>query len=306
MGGGGGDNSSDNTVRFAPYLEDAHRNFLGTEGEVVIDPLFGYVYREGTGVPNKNFVTVFNEALDSSPYGNAVNIDLQPAFFGGSYAIGDFPSLYDMFGKFIAGVDLHDLFDQTLNDLLTSPILTNAYAAQADLLDDDIEQRIYPRFEAGMRDIGAINSSAFATGRAILEDTRIKALNDYSTKVQLKVMDVATQQWQAHLTWNQSTIEQYRMIIRQYYEDLMNANTQNIDMQVKDAIFNLGLFDSARAIIGALNGAPASTAGAAQQGPSQMQKSISGAAAGAAVGAQVGGGYGALIGGVIGLAASFF
>ena len=73
-------------------------------------------------------------------------------------------------------------------------------------------------------------------------------------------------------------------------------------------MWNINLFENARGIIGAMHGAAASKSG---NEPSQLQKSIGGAATGAALGyyvgagTSVGGPWGAVIGGVIGLAASF-
>jgi len=67
-------------------------------------------------------------------------------------------------------------------------------------------------------------------------------------------------------------------------------------------MWNINLFENARAILGAMSGTAATASG---NEPSQAQKSLGGAASGAAAGYMIGGGYGAVIGGIIGLALSF-
>jgi hypothetical protein len=79
-GGGGGD--TETTVRYAGYIEDKHKDFLNV-----------------VAAQRANII-------DDSPYAGFVDIDIDPAFFGTGYLISSFPSLYDMFGKFMAGLDI--------------------------------------------------------------------------------------------------------------------------------------------------------------------------------------------------------
>ena len=78
MGGGGGSSSSPYTwseIRYAPYVEARHYNFLNT------------VYSSRVA------------AINNSPFAAYTDIEVDNAFFGAGYTISSFPSLYDMYRK---------------------------------------------------------------------------------------------------------------------------------------------------------------------------------------------------------------
>ena len=54
-------------------------------------------------------------------------------------------------------------------DMAAADTIAAAVSAYGDRLDDRITSEVLPRFEAGMRDINAVQSSAFVIGRAIIE-----------------------------------------------------------------------------------------------------------------------------------------
>ena len=295
----GGDNGeTDNTIRFAPYLEAAHKDMLNDNG---------------TDTLNISVFDAMNAAFNKSPYGGTTVLVPENAFFGLGYGISDFPSLYDMFGKFLAGLDIHNLWEQTYNGIINSAPLQAVISTHAQRLDDDLEQSVYPRFEAGMRNINAIHSTAFAVGRAIIEDTRIRELNSFIGKLELGAFETSIKMWGAHLDWNRSVVSIYSDFVQTYYGVTQIANEYNAAMSAKHTTFNLDIFDYGRSIIGALNGAPAAKGPGASARPSPLAKGISGAAAGAATGAYIGSAFspvgtaiGAVIGGVIGFAAGYF
>ena len=84
-GGGSGEgqpSDTTTTVRYPQYVEEAHQSFL----ELVA------TYRDA--------------AIDDSPFADWTDIEYSDAFFGSGYTIASFPSLYDMYGKFLAGLDI--------------------------------------------------------------------------------------------------------------------------------------------------------------------------------------------------------
>ena len=295
---GGGD--TEQTIRYAPYLETAHTKFLGT------------------GTVQKTFITAFNETLDESPYGNYESVDIDEGFFGMrvddpsiTYEIKNFPSLWDMFGKFMAGLDVHDLWGKIYDDVVQGAEINNAVSAQSAVLQDEIDTNVMPRFLAGMRDINSVQSTTFVIGKSIIQDAHIRAINDFSTKLRLHAIDVAQDQWSKHLEWDKSVVTVFADMMKLYYSARMDIDREQLEFQTKDAMWNINLFENARAIIGALNGA---SAAALNNQPSQLAKSIGGALTGAASGALLGstlsgaaiaGPLGAAIGGLIGLATSF-
>lgn len=296
MGGGkGGSSGSSSEVRFAPYLEAAHQQALS------------------------EFWTVFAYTKGASPYGDYEQIDIDEGFFGIrtddpslTYEIKNYPSLWDMFGKFMAGLDIHDLWSDVYDDILRGPELENAVQAQSVMLQDEIDTNVVPKFVAGMRDINSVNSSAFIIGKSIIQDAHVREINSFSSKLRITAFTTSAEMWSNHLNWSRGVIASYAEIFKLYYATRLDMDRANLEYPAKDAMWDINLFDHARGILGALSGSPASTSGGGNE-PSQAQKSIGGALSGAAAGAMVGSAVpgvgtavGAVVGGVLGLAASFF
>jgi len=274
MGDSGGDQVV--TTRYAPYIEDKHKAFLDAVA----------TYREAS--------------TDDSPYDGYTDIVIEAAFFGTGYTIASFPSLYDMYGKFMAGLDIDILFSQVFEDTVNAPEVNDLVAAEADLMDDDIDANVLPRFQVGMRDMNSVMSSSFITGKAMIEDARVKALEKFRSELKYRLIPIASDRWKAHLEWNKTTIMTYAEIMKLYFSAKMDVTSFNYNMSVKDKLWPFTILDYERAALGALQGARKTTSGLEE--PSQLQKAISGALTGASVGAMFGS---PLAGAALGLGASF-
>jgi hypothetical protein len=269
-GGGGGGGSGETIIRYAPYLEEIHKQLLNRDGE---------------DAPVTSLINEMNLAHNNSPYGAVVHPVIEPAFFGEDFEIQDFPSLWDIFGKFMAGKDVHLLWNQVYEDTVKDTEIANSVAAFAAMAEDDIMANVLPRFNAGMRDINAVMSSSYVTGRAIIEDARVKSVNQFAAEIRLKAVDLSAKIWAAHLEWNKAMPTMYSEMFKLYYATKMDVDTQHMDFEVKDRLWNLNMFENARALLGALGGG---TATASNQGPSKTQSAIGGALSGAAMGAAAG------------------
>jgi len=306
---GSSDSSSDNTVRFAPYLETAHSKLLDRQGVDENAMSFMEVFN-ATLCKHEGLTDEVNERFIDSPYRGYEQIDIDEGFFGitrddpsVTYEMKNYPSHWDMFGKFMAGLDVHDLWGQTYVDVVQGPEIENAVSAQSAMLQDDIDTTIMPKFLAGMRDINSvIGATAFVVGKGIIQTTHVKAMNKFSSSLRLHAIDISNVQWSAHLDWNKSVISTFSEMFKLYYASRLDVDKANLEYQAKDIMWDVNLFENARGILGAMSGS-AATAGANE--PSQGQKALGGAMAGAAAGAQVGGPWGAVIGGVLGAASSF-
>lgn len=282
---GGGDQET--TVRYAPYVESRHNSFLTAIA----------TYREST--------------TGDSPFEGYEDIVLDVSFFGTGYTIASFPSLYDMYGKFMAGLDIDALYSQIFEDTVNASEIADLVSAEAALLDDDIESNILPRFQTGMRDINSVMASTFPVGKAMIEDTRLKALAKFSAELKYRMIPVVTDRWKTHLEWNKATIMTYAEIMKLYFSSKMDVEDFNYTMAAKDRLWPFTVLDYERAALGALQGATKTNSDVA--GSSTASKAISGALTGAATGAMIGSaipgvgtGIGAVAGGVLGLAASLF
>ncbi len=279
-GGGSGDVKT--TVRYAGYIEDKHKDFLN---EIVVRR---------------------TAAIDNSPYSGVATIASDDGFFGVGYTLASFPSLYDMYGKFMAGLDVEDLYTQIYGDLMEGPVTHNLVSAEAAFLSDELESDTIPRYEVGMRDINAVMSSTFVIGKALLEETRLKAVAKYSAGLQYALLPIAAQRWQAHLEWNKSVVAVYSEIMKLYFSAKMDVDSHNTEMLAKNRLWPFTVLDYERVAIAAMQGATKTTTDSA--GSSGASRAISGALGGAAMGAMagakipaVGGPMGAAIGGAVGL-----
>ena len=286
MGGGGGETR----IRYAPHIEDAHAGLI--KGDTAI-----------------NIIGAFNLAFDQSPYRNFVPLNIKEGYFGllpgdptNTYDVKNFPSLFDMYGKFVGGLDLHVLWGDIYEDVLHGPEIANAVTAQSQLLQEELDTTIIPRFLGGMRDINAVNSTTFIIGKANIYRTKVIAINDFQSKLRIAALDLSGKLFGYHAEWSQKAVTLYADLLEKYYTEKMNYDNVNLEYQVKDVLWNMRLFDDVRAMVGALNGAAATEDKAK---PSQAVRAIAGAASGAAAGASVGGLYGAAAGAILGAGASF-
>lgn len=287
-------------IRYASHIEDAHNALLRGD----IDPT-----RSIFAVFNSAFVDAVNAPSLTTPYGAYEVLDVDRGFFGMTpnipgvaFNVENYPALYDMFGQFLGGLDVHSLWALTYEDVVHGPEITNAVSSQAQLNQDSVNTTILPPFLAGMRDINAIQSTAFVIGKANIARQQVIAINEFQTKLRFNAIQISVDLWKRHLDWSRDVVTVYTDVTKSYYDVRMTMDRQQLEYAVKDRLWNMNLFDEVRAVVGALNGAAAAT-GKTQ--PSQLQKSIAGTLGGAATGASVGGPYGAAIGAVIGLGASF-
>ena len=287
MGGGssGGSGSSSGTqtniIKYAGYIESHHGNFLDD-------------------------VSAKKDAvIDDSPFSGATDIDCDVGFFGANYTIASFPALYDMFGKFMAGLDIDALYNEIYEDTVNSPETNNLVTAEAALMDDDIEANVLPRIALGARDINSVMSSTFVIARSVVEDARIKALSRFSGELKFRLIEVATRKWQQHLQWNHQVVMTYAEVMKLYFSAKMDVDDYNYSMSAKDKLWPFTVLEYERAALGALQGARTSTKSVA--GASDGAKFLSGMASGAAMGTAIGGpGWGTAIGAAAGGIAGLF
>lgn len=287
--------SPETRIEYARYLEEAHGRYLD---------------HGGMDVNVLSFTDAFNDTINTSPYGTYEIIDVDEGYFGVrtddselTYEIKNFPSLWDMFGKFMAGVDVHDLWGKIYSDVVQGPEMENAVNAQSALIQDDIDVTIMPKFLAGMRDINSVQATTFVIGKSIIQDAHVKAINKFSSQLKIHALNISNEQWSKHLDWNKSVINTFSEMFKLYYSSKLDIDRVNLEYQSKDNMWNINLFEHVRGIVGALGGGQAS---GSPNEPSQAQKTVGGAMSGAASGYKSTGTWqGAVVGGVLGAGASY-
>jgi hypothetical protein len=222
----------------------------------------------------------------ASPFLNYTDIEVDSAFFGAGYAIASFPSLYDMYGKFMAGLDIDALYTQIFESVVNSPVVNELVSAEAALMDDDIEANSYPRLELGSRDLNSSNSSTIIIAKALVEDGKAKALSKFSAQLKYNLIPVAQAVWQTHLEWNKGVVGTYAEIMKFFFASKADMDEINYAMAAKNALWPFTVLDFERAALGALQGATVQKTDVA--GASTASKVLSGALSGAAMGSMVG------------------
>ena len=274
-GGGGGGGDQTNTIRYAPYIESAHQRFLNDT----------YAYR--------------NSVISNNPYNHFFEVPVDAGFFGTGYVLASFPALFDLYGKFVAGLDIDALWDQMMSSTVNSPQANALVSAESALLDDELDSAILPKYMTGMRDLNAVMSSSFVVGKALLYDTKQKVVGKFSAELKWKLVGIAQDRWKVHLAWNQEAVTSYARLFDLYFNSKNNIGRLNFEGLAKKALWPLDVMDYERANLGTLTGATKTTR-KASSGGSRATSVAGGVVGGAALGATVGGVPGAIVGGVLG------
>lgn len=278
--GGGGSGGGTYTMRYASYIESRHQTFLADT----------QTYRRSV--------------INDNPYEGFTDIPVDAGFFGTGYLLASFPSLFDMYGKFVAGMDVDALWEEILDSTVDSPAAASMVTAESALLDDELDSTILPKYMTGMRDMNATMSSTFINGKALLYDAKQKQVAKFSSELKWKLVGVAQERYKTHLAWNQSVVESYSNLFKTYFGVKDGITRLNYDIRSKDSLWPLTVMDYERANLGALQGAmKQSTDKDSGGGGSFLGGALSGAAAGGMMGL---GPMGMLGGAVLGGVASLF
>ena len=275
----GGSDSETTIIRYADYLETHHKSFLDRVA---------------------SYASVY-EGYAHSPYLNYTDVEIEDAFFGAGYTLSSFPSLYDMYGKFMAGLDIEVLFNQAFEDTVDGPKVAAVISSHAERLEDDITENVLPRFNAGMRDMNSVMSSTYVLGKTKMEVERTREISKYTADLQARLIPVATERWGRHLEWNKTVIGMYMEVLKMYIVAKLDVDGQNYDMAVKHRLWPFTVLTYYAAAVGALTNAQ----DIKNPTTSKSSRVLGGAAGGAAMGASIGGPVGAGIGAGVGALVGF-
>ena len=190
--------------------------------------------------------------------------------------------------------------------------------AHATALDNEINTKIIPRFNAGMRDINAVQTSAFVIGRAIIEVDRNDKVDKFVADMRFQadskrsdlIQNAAAEMIRLHLqklefsrVITALTLDQKRIAIAANQDE----KTETKALAADKARWPLEVYKyGANMLAGVGGGVTSSVPMDGNKTARIIGSGLSGAVAGAMVGSQIspggeGAGYGALIGGIAGL-----
>ena len=286
MGGKGGKAKTEGMVRFAPYIEDQHKDFLAT-------------------TMNKRQLL-----LDASPFENVESLRTEEIFWGAGFTLTGFTTLYDNWFFQMWEADPNVIFNAIFKEVTTTEgsLVGELLAAESKLVDDDLLSSSIPRFETGMRDINSVMTSSFIIGRALIEDARVKSMAKFSGQLQFTLLPIALERWTKQMEWGKSVVSSEIELMRFYLQASMDRIQHDQEVSVRHALWPFTILDYERSALGALVGAQRTTQTTAGGGGSSASKALTGIMGGAAMGAMVSGGnpYGTAAGAVIGGIGSMF
>ncbi len=188
MGSGGG--GSTGVTSYPPYMTAFHGLILDNNGQD-----FGML-------PQSALASYFNATEGFSPFYSyrdpTTGNDLDSGFMGGSKSLNSYAKVFDLL-KLWQDYNFKQEYEDfttvtpdiaTLADVSTiadidptgtldamTPIDPDEFLVDLSMsLDDDIELNVLPKFLGEMRSIGAVMSSAFVVGQALIQDSKLKAL----------------------------------------------------------------------------------------------------------------------------------
>lgn len=281
--GGGG---ASGAVDFPDYMKTAHSDWLDDSGADSIE---------------SSMVDIMNAALGDSPFAAAAAYDPDTDLTAMETHVTNLSTLVSSISSGI-GTLVADVIDGTK--------ITDAADAFDSDLSDQLDANVYPRFEAGMRDINMVMSSYFVIGRAVIEDARVRESAKFLANLHLKAatddslkLIAMILQFQQSLSHMGIETRRLRIVAKSEESD------KNLKYDEADAKWDLEVFQYGGNLL-------ASISGAAHYVPNKednrAQSAIGGALSGAATGAMIGSAVpgigtvaGAIAGGVLGLGQAF-
>ncbi len=228
-GGGGG--SSSGTVDYPAHMKTWHTDALSNSGADTI---------------TSSMTDCMNAAIGSSPWSAQAAFDPDTILSSNDAAIAAFAAILaainyttnwsSLFTQAVTSVgssstitvadtsisdititdasitdkSITNISDTTTINGITEAIILADVSSFADQIDDEITTKILPRFEAGMRNINAVQSSAFVVGESIIEGFRNREVSKHSSGLRLaaatKNTDIDIENEQLHLEVKKTNI----------------------------------------------------------------------------------------------------
>jgi len=284
MKGGGGGGGGAGVVDYPAYMKTYHEGVLG-DGAVT------------------DTVTEVIEALSgNSPFATATAYNPSTQVSEMDLAVSTLETLVELMGT---STDLNTLVSNVLDESRLDDAVDEFSADLAARLTTEV----LPRYEAGMRDINAVTSSAFAIGRAVIEEGQTREVSKFSAGLHLKAfgddaLRLVALRLESQRALAQLDIESNRLQIVALKEQI----DTNLKIDEADALWDIQLFQYGSNVLASIGGG---TVDPNLKEPSTARSVIGGALSGVAAGAMVGStvpglgtAAGALAGGVLGAAAA--
>lgn len=290
-------------IEYPDYIQDMHQLWL--DGVVA-----------GTAAESGGVALAIANARSSNPFTSLTGYNPATDVSSMATAVATFQSL-------VTAMDPHADYDTYHNaavaqiDSVISPdsYILARVQAHAAALDTELNSRVIPRFEAGMRDINAVHTSTFIIGKAIIELDRDDKVDKFMADMRFQadakrgdlIQNAAAEMVRMHL----QKLEFGRVIMAITIDRLRLSIAANSDYKTEikaiaadQARWPLEIYKYGANMLAAISGGTSSSVPMDGNKTARIIGSgLSGAIAGATIGASFGGsgaGYGAILGGIAG------
>lgn len=278
--GSSSSSSSTQEIRVAEYIEDHHQTFLD----------IGWAYCIALG--------------GSSPYASYEDINTYDGFFSVGYTLSNFDSLFELFGKQLAGIDIDSFVNGIFKDILGTSEINDAIEADRDIYRDDLELTSVPQHALNFRDINAVNSSSFVVGTANIECDIITKFSELKLKLQTELIPEAHKRLAGLLNHDKNIVTNFALALKRYYGDEQIASAMNYKQAYRDDLWALDVYNNmvpTLAAVSMVKNVKKQQEKRKRSAISAVLLTLSYIVTGAVIGAEIGGYVGAIVGAVIGL-----
>jgi len=267
-------------LRFAPYIESAHANFL----EIVA---------------SKSTI-----AISDNPYDGFTDVDIESGFFSLGRTISDFSSLYSVFGSYLSGFDVEVIWTDTFRKLLSDLAAYNLTAAEMSLRDDlDVTANLVA-LQLAARDLNWVGSSSFVVSKAKIDVERLKLFETIHSEAMFPLIYSAATEYNNYLNFTKTFVTEYALMMKAYYLCAVGSiGEQNIFYATRDALWPFEVLKFYTVALTIFRNGSKFERAVDKRERSNLSKTLalmSDTASGAMFGGQVGGGVGAIVGAVVG------
>ena len=161
-------------VDFPIHMKTVHQDWLNS-------------YGVGDELIDNTMVDAMNESYGFSPYDGMTAHDPSTELTAMDTAVAAFNTRVDGIDP---DGDWEDAIDAAVAKIDGAVVddthINNDISAFGDVLDEQIENIVLPRFQGGLRDVNAVMSSAFVMGEAVIEGMRDRDVAKYGTDLRVK------------------------------------------------------------------------------------------------------------------------
>lgn len=326
-GGGGG---SSGKVDYPDYMKTQHEAWLTAIAADITTAQGASPYTGVSAYDPATDLTAMSTATGT--FYTEVNALIADASLDKDALANAIDALLTMIALVDTGSEIGTLFSTLVSSVnsTTSDYLESSIGAFDNALTSAIRMNTLPKFEAGMRDINAVNSTAFIIGEAIIFAEKDRQVAKYAGDLAMKGVEISTRfvdvfmkaiEEKRNITTLLSDVYMKSLASLQAYTHYelergrfsITANKEeadeNLRIDVADSKWDLEVYQFGANMLAAIGGGTVSTANTE---PSKFQTALGGALSGASAGSQIGGsfggsggGWGGIIGAAVGIGASF-